>query len=73
MSDGNEHLEGILEMDETYIGGKPRKYQSAKFGKNIEMQSLTIELKNLKAGLFLRMKHTRKMQIVKTQNVAGVH
>ena len=32
MSDGGIILEGIVEMDETYVGGKPRKYQSAKYG-----------------------------------------
>jgi transposase-like protein len=31
MSDGGITLEGIVEMDETYVGGKPRKYQSAKY------------------------------------------
>lgn len=31
MSDGNIVLKGIVEADETYIGGKPRKYQSAKY------------------------------------------
>ena len=31
MSDGGIQLEGIVEMDETYVGGKPRKYQSAKY------------------------------------------
>lgn len=40
MSDGEEFLEGIVEMDETYIGGKPRKYQSAKFGKPYEIPKL---------------------------------
>ena len=32
MSDGGITLEGVVEMDETYVGGKPRKYQSAKYG-----------------------------------------
>lgn len=31
MTDGNIELKGIIEADETYIGGKPRKFQSAKF------------------------------------------
>ena len=31
MTDGAIRLEGIVEMDETYVGGKPRKYQSAKY------------------------------------------
>jgi transposase-like protein len=31
MTDGNIKLKGIVEIDETYIGSKPRKYQSAKF------------------------------------------
>ena len=32
MFDGAIKLEGVVEMDETYVGGKPRKYQSAKYG-----------------------------------------
>jgi transposase-like protein len=31
MTDGTIKLSGIVEIDETYIGQKPRKYQSAKF------------------------------------------
>ena len=31
MCDGAIKLEGIVEMDETYVGGKPRKFQSAKY------------------------------------------
>ena len=31
MTDGTVKLKGIVEIDETYIGAKPRKYQSAKF------------------------------------------
>lgn len=31
MTDGDIKLTGIIEADETYIGGKPRKYQSAKY------------------------------------------
>ena len=31
MSDGHIILDGIVEMDETYVGGKPRKFQSAKY------------------------------------------
>lgn len=31
MTDGEIKLKGIVEADETYIGSKPRKYQSAKF------------------------------------------
>lgn len=32
MSDGKTSLKGVVEMDETYVGGKPRKYQYAKYG-----------------------------------------
>jgi transposase-like protein len=35
MSDGGIQLEGIVEMDETYVGGKPRKYQNAKYGEPV--------------------------------------
>lgn len=49
MSDGNEHLEGILEMDETYIGGKPRKYQSAKFGKKYRNAELDDRIEELES------------------------
>ena len=36
MPDGDTKLEGIIEGDETYIGGKPRKYRSAKFPNHTE-------------------------------------
>jgi transposase-like protein len=48
MQDGERELDGIVEMDETYVGGKPRKYQSAKYGiikPNPELDKRIKELK----------------------------
>jgi transposase-like protein/IS1 family transposase len=47
MSDGNHKLNGIVEMDETYIGGKPRKYQYAKFGQPKPIPELDKKLESL--------------------------
>jgi transposase-like protein len=47
MSDGGITLEGIVEMDETYVGGKPRKYQSAKYKTPFEHDYLDGKLEKL--------------------------
>ena len=48
MSDGNTELKGIVEMDETYVGGKPRKYQSAKYGEVKPVKYLDNKIEKLK-------------------------
>jgi transposase-like protein len=48
MSDGTTQLKGIVEMDETYVGGKPRKYQSAKYGEPKPMPYLDESIEKLK-------------------------
>ena len=50
MSDGNIKLKGIIEADETYIGGKPRKYQSAKFPNHSEFSHEYLDGKLDKIG-----------------------
>jgi transposase-like protein/IS1 family transposase len=47
MSDGRTNLTGIVEMDETYIGGKPRKFQSAKYGEPMPNLYLDEKLEKL--------------------------
>lgn len=48
MSDGKTQLDGVIEMDETYVGGKPRKYQSAKYGEPKPMPYLDATIEKLK-------------------------
>jgi transposase-like protein len=48
MTDGDIELSGIVEADETYVGGKPRKYQSAKFGEPRPHKHLDQKLEKLK-------------------------
>jgi transposase-like protein len=50
MSDGTVKLKGIIEADETYIGGKPRKYQSAKFPNHSEFSHEYLDGKLDKIG-----------------------
>jgi len=50
MTDGGIRLEGIVEMDETYVGGKPRKYQHSKYGEPKPMPELDLKLKKLKGA-----------------------
>ena len=47
MNDGNIVLKGIVEADETYIGGKPRKYQSAKYKTPFEHDYLDGKIEKL--------------------------
>jgi transposase-like protein len=47
MTDGDVVLNGIVEADETYIGGKPRKYQSAKYKTPFEHDYLDEKLDRL--------------------------
>jgi transposase-like protein len=47
-------LDGIVEMDETYIGGKPRKFQEAKFGKPKPNAYLDGKIKNLKPDFIFK-------------------
>ena len=50
MTDGEIKLKGIIEADETYIGGKPRKYQSAKFPNHSEFSHEYLDGKLDKIG-----------------------
>ena len=50
MNDGEIKLKGIIEADETYIGSKPRKYQSAKFPNHNEFQHEYLDRKLDKLG-----------------------
>jgi transposase-like protein len=47
MTDGGITLGGVVEMDETYVGGKPRKFQSTKFGEPIYNEYLEEKLDKL--------------------------
>lgn len=47
MTDGDIKLKGLIEADETYIGGKPRKYQSAKYKTPFEHDYLDSKLEKL--------------------------
>lgn len=47
MTDGEIKLKGLVEADETYIGGKPRKYQSAKYKTPFEHDYLDGKLEKL--------------------------
>jgi transposase-like protein len=54
MTDGEIKLKGLVEADETYIGGKPRKYQSAKYKTPFEHDYLDGKLENLGINLLLK-------------------
>ena len=47
MTDGEIQLKGLIEADETYIGGKPRKFQSAKYKTPFEHDYLDDKLEKL--------------------------
>jgi hypothetical protein len=65
MSDGRTDLTGIVEMDETHIGGKPLKYQRAKYGEPLPNEYLDKKLKKLSPSFDFSNDSVKKMLLAK--------